>query len=186
MLIDVVAEEVRSGGAPGGPRHGRARRGSRASGGAQRRRLDLWLDEVKAHDGTRPATLTLYRGLADRYVKPVIGRVRLDKLTPAHVQRLIAETRNAETSRKRAPSAATQRHVHKLIRNALGDALRLEFVTRNAAAHVKAPPMARQRRPDMTIEDARRLMQVIEGERLEAFYVLALTTGLRRAGQMSI
>lgn len=93
---------------------------------------------------------------------------------------LIAETRNAETSRKRTPSAATQRHVHKLIRNALGDALRLELVTRNVAAQVKAPPMARQRRPDMTVEDARRLMQVIEGERLEAFYVLALTTGLRR------
>jgi integrase len=96
------------------------------------------------------------------------------------VQRLIAETRNAETSRKRTPSAATQRHVHKLIRNALADALRLELVTRNVAAQVKAPPMARQRRPDMTVEDARRLMQVIQGERLEAFYVLALTTGLRR------
>ena len=123
--------------------------------------VEQWLDEIKAHDGTRPATLTLYRDLVDRYVKPVIGRVRLDKLTPAHVQRLIAETRNAETSRKRAPSAATQRHVHKLIRNTLGDAFRLELVTRNVAAQVKAPPMARQRRPDMTVEDARRLMKVI-------------------------
>jgi hypothetical protein len=50
--------------------------------------LDLWLSDIKAHDGTRPATLTLYRGLADHYVKPVIGPVRLDRLTPRHVQRL--------------------------------------------------------------------------------------------------
>lgn len=142
--------------------------------------LDLWLSDIKAHDGTRPATLVLYQGLADHYIKPVIGQVRLDRLTPAHVQRLVAETRNAETSRGRPPSAATQRHVHKLIRNALADAHRLELVTRNVASQVKAPPMARQRRPDMTLEDARRLMEVIEGERLEAFYVLALTTGLRR------
>jgi integrase len=142
--------------------------------------LDLWLSDIKAHDGTRPATLTLYRGLADHYVKPVIGRVRLDKLTPAHVQRLVVETRNAETSRGRPLSAATQRHVHKLIRNALGDAHRLELVTRNVAAQVKAPPMTRQRRPNMTVEDAKRLLTVIEGERLEAFYILALTTGLRR------
>jgi len=142
--------------------------------------LDLWLSDVKAHDGTRPATLVLYQGLADRYVKPVIGPVRLDRLTPRHVQRLIVETRNAETSRGRPPSAATQRQVHTLVRNALGDAYRLELVTRNVAAQVKSPPMARQRRPDLTIEQARHLLEVIEGERLEAFYVLALTTGLRR------
>jgi hypothetical protein len=34
----------------------------------------------------------LYKGLAERYVKPVIGNVRLEKLTPAHVQRLVAWT----------------------------------------------------------------------------------------------
>lgn len=142
--------------------------------------LDLWLSDIKAHDGTRPATLVLYQGLADHYVKPVIGPVRLDRLTPRHVQRLIVETRNAETSRGRPPSAATQRQIHTLIRNALGDAHGLELVTRNVAAQVKAPPMARQRRPDLTVEQARHLLEVIEGERLEAFYVLALTTGLRR------
>ncbi len=43
--------------------------------------LDAWLSEMKAFDGTRPATLILYKGLAERYVKPVIGHVRLDKLT---------------------------------------------------------------------------------------------------------
>jgi len=58
---------------------------------AERRRtvaewLDEWLSEVKAHDETRPATITLYCGLADHWVKPVIGSVKLDRLTPAHVQ----------------------------------------------------------------------------------------------------
>jgi integrase len=142
--------------------------------------LDIWLSDVKAHDGTRPATLVLYQGLADHYIKPVIGQVRLDRLTPRHVQHLMVETRNAQTARGRPPSAATQRHVHKLIRNALADAHRLELVARNVAAQVKAPPMARQRRPDLTVEDAGRLLTIIKGERLEAFYVLALTTGLRR------
>jgi hypothetical protein len=39
--------------------------------------LDAWLAEIKSFDGTRPRTLTLYRDLAERYVKPVIGDVRL-------------------------------------------------------------------------------------------------------------
>ena len=48
--------------------------------------IDVWLSDIKGFDGTRPRTLTLYEGLAERYVKPVIGGVRLDKLTPAHVR----------------------------------------------------------------------------------------------------
>jgi integrase len=71
-------------------------------------------------------------------------------------------------------------HVHKLIRNALADAYRMELVTRNVATQVKTPPMNNQRRPDLGLAEAKRLLQVIDGERLEAPYVLALTTGLRR------
>jgi hypothetical protein len=40
------------------------------------------------------------------------------------------------TSRGTVPSATIQRHVHKLIRSALGDACRLELVTRNVAVQV--------------------------------------------------
>jgi integrase len=51
---------------------------------------------------------------------------------------------------------------------------------------VKAPPLIRDRRHDMTVEDARRLLSIIEGERLEAFFVLALTTGLRRGELLAL
>jgi hypothetical protein len=43
------------------------------------------------------------------------------------------------------------------------DAYRLELVTRNIAAQVKAPLLIRDRRHDMTVEDARRLLSIIEG-----------------------
>ena len=42
----------------------------------------------------------------------------------------------------------------------------MELVTRNVAAQVKAPPLIRDRRPDMTVEDAKRLFGIIQGERL--------------------
>jgi integrase len=126
--------------------------------------LDAWLLDIKGFDGTRPRTLTLYKGFAERYVKPVIGDVRLDKLTPAHVQR----------------------HVYKLVRNALGDAFRMELVTRNVATQVKAPPLKNKRRLGLDLAEAKRLLKVIEGERLEALYVLALTTGLRRGELLAL
>ena len=128
--------------------------------------------DIKGFDGTRPRTLTCTR--ARRAVcQPVIGGVRLDKLTPAHVQRLATETRNGRTSHGTPPSASTLPHVHKLIRNALGDAYRMELVTRNVATQVKAPPIERAPRGLDTAE-AERLFDVINGERLEALYILGV------------
>jgi integrase len=40
--------------------------------------------------------------------------------------------------------------------------------------------MVRQRRPELGVVEAKRLLEVTDGERLEAFYVLALMNGLRR------
>jgi hypothetical protein len=60
----------------------------------------------------------------------------------------------------------TLRHVYKLICNALGDAHRMELVTRNVAEQVKAPPVSRQRRVGLDVAEAKRLFEVIESERL--------------------
>ena len=65
-------------------------------------------------------------------------------------------------------------------------AYRMELVTRNVATQVKASPVPRQRRPDLSVADAKRLLKVIAGERLEALYVLALTTGLRRGELLAL
>ena len=148
--------------------------------------LDAWLSDIKGFDGTRPRTLTLYKGLAERWVKPVIGNVRLDKLSPAHVQRLVTQTRNSTTARGTPPSASLLRHVYKLVRNALADAFRMELVTRNVATQVKAPPLNNKRRLGLDLAEAKRLLKVIQGERLEALYVLALTTGLRRGELLAL
>ncbi len=86
-------------------------------------------------------------------------------------------------ARRPVPDVAA---LYKLLRNAMGDVYRMELVTRNVATQVKAPPVPRQRRPDLSVADAKRLLKVIAGERLEALYVLALTTGLRRGELLAL
>jgi integrase len=48
-----------------------------------------------------------------------------------------------------------------------------------AERQAKAAPLGRSRRTDLSIVEVKNLLRVIKGERLEALYVLALTTGLR-------
>jgi integrase len=61
----------------------------------------------------------------------------------------------------------------------LGDALRWGLVGRNAAALAHGPRVQRPELKVFSTEQAQRFLQVIKGERLEAFFCTAVATGLR-------
>ena len=137
--------------------------------------LTEWLDDIKATDGTRPLTLRSYRMLARQHIVPAVGSVNLDKLGPGDVRRMIGAMTRAGVG------VMTIRQAHGLLRNALGEAERLELVTRNVVRLVRPPaPPARKVRV-VEFDEARRLLAAAEGERLAALVVLAVSTGLRRA-----
>lgn len=50
--------------------------------------LDRWL-ELHVRESCRPKTFVNYAETCDRYLKPQLGQVRLERLTPAHVQKLL-------------------------------------------------------------------------------------------------
>ncbi|MGJ6962781.1 tyrosine-type recombinase/integrase [Streptosporangium sp. G11] len=144
---------------------------------AKPRKFAEWLDEwveMKRRQGTRPLTLRGYRQLIRDHIGPALGRKQLDKLTPTDVRRLV------EAKAESGLSAATVKQIHGLIRNTLADAEREELVHRNVAKLVKTPAVRREEARVLTIEEARWLLDVIKDDRLEAFWVCALTLGLRR------
>jgi integrase len=135
--------------------------------------LGHWLTEIKAHDGTRPSTLRRYREVVTNHLVPVLGKVRLDKLAPGDVERLLAARRNQV-------SPATLVKIHAVLRAALADAERRDLIPRNVARAVPPPSLAEEERPALTVEDGRRLLAAVESERYEAVVVLGLLLGLRR------
>lgn len=137
--------------------------------------LTEWLDEVKATDGTRPLTLRSYRMLARQHVVPAVGSIKLDKLGPADVRQMMA------TLTKAGVGVMTIRKAHGLLRNALGEAERLELVTRNVARLVRPPSPPPRKVRALEFDEARQLLALAEGQRLAPLVVLALMTGLRRA-----
>ncbi|GAA1608853.1 tyrosine-type recombinase/integrase [Catellatospora bangladeshensis] len=121
----------------------------------------------------QPTTIARYRQVVDGHLTPHLGRIKLDKLTPRDVQRMVAQLRDKM-------AAASVVKVHGVLRVALADALRLDLVERNAAKAAKLPRPGRSERRALTPAEARKLLAEVSGDRLEAFFVLALTTGLRR------
>lgn len=144
---------------------------------ARRLTFGQWLDEwlqVKRRQGTRATTLRGYEWLIRQHIRPDLGGIRLDKLSPTDVRRLVE--RKAETGL----SAQSVRLMHALIRNVLADAEREELIRRNVAKLVRPPRAQRDEVQVLTVADPRRLVGAIQGDRFEALWVCALTLGLRK------
>jgi hypothetical protein len=104
-----------------------------------------------------------------------LGRLKLKKLTPAHVQGFYRDRLDAGF----APASVNKLHV--VLHKALKQAVEWHTVPRNVAGLAKAPrPSATKEISPLSAEEARRLLEAACGDRLEALYVLAVHTGMRQ------
>ncbi len=136
--------------------------------------LDRWLkDSVR---GTvRISTFERHEQIIRAHLMPSFGRMKLKALTPAHVRSLHREKLDAGL----AP--ATVRKIHSTLHKALSQAVADGLIPRNAA-DVKAPRPAPEEMRPLSESEARTFLDIAReaGDRFEALYVLAITTGLRR------
>jgi integrase len=139
--------------------------------------LEVWLDTVVAGrvdaGRLRVTTAMRYRQHVEQHLVPTLGRVKLAKLTPQHVRQLHADLRG------KGLSPATVTRVHATLRKALSDAVADELVARNVAKIVPPPSAPRPEVQPLTLDQARMLLDEVQGSRHEAVYVLMLTVGLR-------
>lgn len=135
--------------------------------------LEHWL-KTSAKQRLRPNTLASYVNIVRLYIAPELGRKALAKLSPQEVQGLLV------TKQASGLSPRTLQYIRAVLRVALNQALKWGLVARNVATLVEPPRVQRKEVQPMTPEQARTLLEAMRGERLEALYTLALTTGLRR------
>jgi integrase len=142
--------------------------------------IDSFLD---GHHGRqlKPATLANYRTIADAYIVPYVGHIKAAKLTPEHLRRWLDALEDA------GKSANTRRLARAVLRRSLALAERDGLVARNAAALVDGPRGVPTRLDDaLTAEEARKVLQAAEGDRLEALVHVLLTLGLRRGEALAL
>ncbi len=140
--------------------------------------LTSWLEA--ARPSLRPRTHESYEILVRRHALPRLGALRLRALTPQHLQRLYA----AELADGLAPQ--TVRNLHRVLHRALTQAVQWRLIPRNAGDAVTAPRPSRTEMRALTPAEARTLLDAARGDRLEALYVLAVTTGMRRGELLAL
>ena len=140
--------------------------------------LSRWLDHMD--EQLSPTTAREYRRLESKLITPALGGVPLRRVT---TQRLDAFY--ASLARDRQLSPASIRHVHAVLRGALGQAVRWGWIPANPAASASPPKLRRHEITPPAIHDT--LALLIAAEEQDASFgallrVLA-ATGARR-GEM--
>jgi len=139
--------------------------------------LERWLvDSVR--DTVRMKTYKGYDAAVRLHITPSLGKIKVKNVTPTHLRTLYREKLDAGLSSR------TVQYIHATLRRALGQGVKDGFVPRNVAEVVDAPRVVNKQMHPLTSEQARVLMEAAKGDRHEALYVLAVTTGLRR-GELS-
>jgi integrase len=135
--------------------------------------LGRWLaDSVR--DTVRPTTFERYEQMVRLHIRPVLGEVKLKNVTSAHVRGLYRQKLDDGLSPR------TVQYVHVTLHKALKQAIADGLIPRNATEAVKPPQVRREEMRPLTAEQVKVLFEAAKGDRLEALYVLAVTTGLRQ------
>ena len=134
--------------------------------------LDMWLND-SVRDTVKQRTLENYEYVSRVHLTPVLGGMRLQAITPAHIQGLYRSRLDSGLSGR------TVKLIHTVLNKSLKQAIRYGLIARNPCEAVTPPRAKKKDVKALSPEEAKRFLQVSKGERLEALYVLAVTAGLR-------
>lgn len=141
--------------------------------------LEQWLAARKAQ--VRASTWHGYRKNAHAYIVPALGSLALQSVTPQRINAFYAALLASGRRDGSALSARTVRGVHMLLRRALADAVRWRQLTINPADQADPPRAINVEMRTWTPGELREFLAYVRDDRLYALWMLAATTGLRRA-----
>lgn len=119
-------------------------------------------------------TWTRHEQVVRLHLKPTLGEIKLLKLTPIDVQEVYVRKLDEGLSPR------SVQIVHTTLHKALKQAMVWSLVSKNVVEAVSPPKPEKKEIRVLSPVEVKRLLKNVRGDRLEAFYVLAVTTGMRQ------
>jgi len=149
--------------------------------------LERWLkDYAKGAVGKK--TFERYEGIVRDHLVPELGSLVLTRLQPLQIQSCYTKWRDGgrRDGREGGLSAQTILHHHRVLSEALHQAVRWQLVARNVAEAVEPPTPAFQEIKVVEEDEFVHLLHAAEGTRLYIPILLAGTTAMRRGEILAV
>jgi len=138
-----------------------------------------WLEDVHKHS-IRARTYERYEEIVRLHLVPGIGHHQLQKLSPQHLQSFYKK------KLEEGLSTTTVISFHNVLHKALQTAVRWNLIARNTCDLVSPPRRKRFEIQPLSVQQIRQFLIAAHGHRLEALFILALATGMRRGELLAL
>ncbi|OHV44898.1 site-specific integrase [Pseudofrankia sp. BMG5.36] len=141
--------------------------------------LNHWIENIVP--GTvKDNTLAGYRVAVRVHLNPGVGKHRIDRLEPEHLERLYAKMM------RNGSKPATAHQAHRTIKTALNEAKRRKRITENPATLAKPPAVVEEEIEPYDVAAIKRLMDAAAKRRNSARWAIALALGLRQGETLGL
>ena len=147
--------------------------------------MDHWLWNIKRNKNPEsrkkkkkgtisPKTFDHYENLIRNHLLPYpIASIQITDLRRYNVQDWVDTLEDKEVGTRSISS------VYGILRNAMNDAVKREVIYESCVNRIDLPEEATQKVQILTIPEQKIFLETIKGHRLQAAFILALTTGMR-------
>lgn len=138
-----------------------------------------WLEDIHK-PLVKLSTYKNYQELLENDIIPGLGKLKLQSLTPQHVQAFYSRKLNHGLAPK------TVSNIHGVLHKALDNAVKWNILSRNVCDAVSPPRVARKEKTVLSADQARTLLKQMEQHRLRALFTLAIVTGMREGELLAL
>lgn len=147
--------------------------------------LRQWLDDEVAATKA-PRTQIDYQSIVEGHLIPALGSIKLQRLTPQHVQQVRRELLECGGRDRRPLSKRRVQYVLAVLRKALNDAVALGLIDHNVATRVQSPRPERRPLEAMPLARMQAILDAIRGGPVQAPVQFIARTGVRRGEAMAL
>ena len=140
--------------------------------------LDIWTAEYLG--GVKPRTVDNYKGIVKSRIKPGLGAVKLDMLTPHTVQSYY----NRLSKEGLAPK--TVKNIHGIFHKALQQAVANGYIKTNPADRCILPRPVRRELKPLDEDQISTFLKAIQGHQFGDLFTVTLFTGMREGEALGL
>ena len=129
--------------------------------------------------GLRPKTLRNYEQLARLHIVPGLGHLEVRLLDAWTITKFLTTRQKVADNSTGKLSPRTIRQMRVVLRSALEIARKRKVIVTNPADDAEAPPLERYEAKSLTVEQASRLLGVLDKYPFGTFYCVMLGLGMR-------
>lgn len=135
--------------------------------------MNYWYEEFCMKE-LSPTTYESYRRNLDKYILREFGKLKLEDLSPLHLQTFYNKCMKLDLSKK------TILYLHRIIHSALNKAVMWQLLSKNVADNVKPPRPEKYKANVLTLKQLNKLITVVKSTYIYIPIAIAIATGMGR------